>query len=58
MVTYKDRTFCNSSNSCANTKCDRWLDSEKSRKQDLPVSLSALKSDACGYKPKPIQKAD
>ena len=56
MITYKDRTFCGSSDICANTKCGRWLDSEKARKQDLPVSVSELKSKTCGYKPRPTRE--
>ena len=52
MISYKDRTFCASSGTCANAKCPYWLDIKEAEKQDLPVSMTELKSDACGYKPK------
>ena len=61
MIVYKDRTFCASFGICSNAKCHHWLDIKEAEKQALPVSMAELKSDTCGYKPKPawetLQKA-
>jgi len=54
MIVYKDKTFCASFGICANTNCRHWLDIDAAEKQDLPVSMAELKSDTCGYIPKPI----
>ena len=46
MITHKDRTFCASSGTCANTNCPRWIDFGQS--YDLPLSLAEFKdSEHC-----------
>lgn len=49
MLCYKDRTFCDSSGTCANRQCPRWIDFGK--EYPLPVALSQLKGtgDCPGY---------
>lgn len=41
MIHHKDRSFCASSGTCANTECPRWIDLGKS--YDLPLSLVVFK---------------
>lgn len=38
MIPYKDRTFCESSGTCANTDCPRWINLGKTYSQPLPLA--------------------
>ena len=57
MICHKDKTFCASSGSCANTACDRWINLGEDF--DLPVSMAEFKdTDHCaGFVENPALKA-
>jgi hypothetical protein len=57
MITYKDRTYCSSWGHCANSDCDRWISIEEIDSATLPIALADLKTDDCGYIPKPSYDA-
>ena len=46
MICHKDKAFCESSGTCVNTECDRWINLGKD--YELPVSLAEFKdTDHC-----------